>query len=263
MTTLKEKREILWRYYLEAGDRATALDMAMEDPVFASACRDNLGRNLKLMVGRGGPDRYKRHEWTSEEEAVLLNMLQGKGKKPRNEVAEAALENPLLAGLNVTQVKSKLADLEKTGRRRGRKCLPWSRWEADELAACVKSAGSVLKGAEAYVSKHAERTIAECVAKVGCKASGGQEWSPDEVEELLRISEGNSNLSEAARAFCKKRPGRSEQAVYGKLYKLKTRFVAIDDWRLQDIGKHNLDLADQILCELDELAHQKREAVQC
>ncbi|SMG27846.1 hypothetical protein [Dethiosulfovibrio salsuginis] len=259
MTTLKEKRELLWWYYLEAGDRSKALDMAMGDPVFASACRDNLGRNLRLMVGRGGPDRYKRHEWTREEEEVLLRMLQGKGRKCRYEIAEEALKNPLLAGLNATQVKSKLADLEKTGGRRRRKCLPWAKWEADELAACVKSAGSIPKGAEAYISKHPERTIAECVAKAGGKASGGQEWSSAEVDDLLRMSEGNPVMWAVAREFSRKYTGRSTQAVYGKLFKLKTRPDTMQDWRIQDIGKHNLDLADQILSELDELARFKSE----
>lgn len=59
--------------------------------------------------------------------------------------------------------------------------------------------------------------------------------------------------------------GLSPRQINGKLDAMirAGRQWADDDWRVQDIGKHNLALADQILSELDELAHQKREGVQC
>lgn len=105
------------------------------------------------------------------------------------------------------------------------------------------------------------------------------EWSLKEEKALwdLYKNRGDETIFAVAKAAIKLPmfKGLSSRQVNGKLDSMiraggKTRAGtaaarqwADDDWRVQDIGKHNLDLADQILSELDALAHQKREAVQC
>lgn len=230
------------------------------------------------MVKIGSPGESRNKFWTEEEEAVLRQLLEEDEDASPDKIAKISMDGGLLPGRRYHQVRDKArtmvkSDLSGNAQR-------WSRQEVSDLVACVVAAKFMYEGIEDFRSIYPGRSTAACERKLRrmdmrlplkpreetrgrSKGEGPLRWSPTEIKELLRMSKGNPVLTAVAKAYHEKHPERSEQAAYGKLFKLKSRPTVVDEWRLQDIGKHNLDLADQILCELDELAHQKREGVQC
>lgn len=141
---------------------------------------------------------------------------------------DMAIKNPVFAGVDRKRLYDRLRRLVGRGGLSKVERHEWSLKEEKALWDLYKNRG--------------DETIF-AVAKVAIKLPMFKGLSSHQV---------NGKLDSMIRAGGKTRAGTAA-----------TRQWPDDDWRLQDIGKHNLDLADQILCELDELAHQKREGVQC
>lgn len=120
MTTCKgfttEARELLWKYYLEAGeDRTKALDMAMEDPELSGVKRKSLYNSLRRLVERGGVSKVERHEWSLKEEKALWDLYKNRGDETIFAVAKAAIKLPMFKGLSSHQVNGKLDSMIRAG----------------------------------------------------------------------------------------------------------------------------------------------------
>ncbi len=146
----------------------------------------------------------------------------------RTKAMDMAIKNPVFAGVDRKRLYDRLRRLVERGGVSKVERHEWSLKEEKALWDLYKNRG--------------DETIF-AVAKAAIELPMFKGLSSHQV---------NGKLDSMIRAGGKTRAGTAA-----------TRQWADDEWRVQDIGKHNLALADQILCEIDELAHRKREGVQC
>ena len=84
-----------------------------------------------------------------------------------------------------------------------------------------------------------------------------QQWSQEEIDELMRIYYEVGNQAKASRLFSEKNPSRSFSATQVRLCveckKEGAREIPEHQWRKIDVGEHNINIGRRIFKELDQI----------
>ena len=133
MISAKAQRELLWKYYLEAGeDKPKALDMAMEDPELSGVKRKSLYNSLRRLEERGGVSKVEKHEWSLREEKALWDLYKNRGEETIFAIARAAIKFPMFKGLSSHQVNGKLDSMIRAGGKTRAGTAAARQWAGDD-----------------------------------------------------------------------------------------------------------------------------------
>ena len=88
-----------------------------------------------------------------------------------------------------------------------------------------------------------------------------QQWTQEEIDELMRIYYEVGNQAKASRIFSERNPSRSFSAAQVRLCveckKEMARETPEHQWRKIDVGEHNINIGRRIFKELDQIEARK------